>query len=230
MKSYKHLFFDLDNTLWDFRSNAREAFFGVFSELELFGRIPDFELFLATYEKFNEHLWVEYRKGKIKKDTLRSERFVLTFREMGIDDPGFVSRAADLYIQSAPKKTILFDGVHETLKYLGDKYRLYILTNGFSEIQIQKINLSGLQPYFSKLFMAEMVGFQKPDRRFFEYAVKSVHARKEESLMIGDDPEADIAGAAYAHIDQVFFNPDQKSCAVVPTFEIRSIRDLIEIL
>lgn len=230
MKPYKHLFFDLDNTLWDFRANAREAFSGVFTDLGLSRHIPDFELFLSTYEKFNEHLWLEYRKGKIKKDTLRSERFVLTFREMGLDDPVLVSRAADLYIRSAPKKTILFDGVHDTLQYLQQKYHLYILTNGFSEIQVQKINLSGLKPYFSKLFMAEMVGFQKPDRRFFEYAVKSVHARKEESLMIGDDPEADIAGAAYARIDQVYFNPDRKPCAVVPTYEIRSIRSLTEIL
>ena len=173
----------------------------------LFSRIPDFSRFLNVYEHYNEHLWTEYRKGKVKKDVMRRERMILTFREMGIDDPELAQRVAEVYLHIAPKKTNVFPGVHETLEYLAGKYRLYILTNGFAEIQVQKISNSGLQPYFTKLFMAEMVGYQKPDRRFFEYAIKSVHAHKSECLMIGDDPEADIKGAANAGIDQVFFNP-----------------------
>lgn len=230
MKTYKHLFFDLDNTLWDFKANAREAFYEIFENLNLLDRIPDFNRFLEIYEKYNEHLWTEYRKGKVKKDHMRIERIVLTFSELGIVDEELTRLVGDLYVQNAPRKTNLFPLVHETLLYLSTKYKLYILTNGFAEVQVQKINNCGLKPYFSKLFMAEMVGYQKPDRRFFEYAIKSVHAHKHECLMVGDDPDADIRGAYNAGVDQVYFNTGQKPCAIEPTWKIDSIASLMEIL
>ena len=229
MKTYKHLFFDLDNTLWDFKANAREAFHGIFSRLGLHERM-DIDRFLDTYERHNEYLWTEYRKGKMKKDYLRTERMILTFREMGIDDPDLPQITGDLYIQEAPQKANLFPGVHETLKYLGERYKMYILTNGFAEVQLRKINSSNLQTYFTKVFMAEMVGYQKPDRRFFEYAIKSVHAHKNECLMIGDDPEADIRGAYHAGIDQVYFNTGNKPCVIEPTWTIDTIAALRDIL
>lgn len=230
MKTYKHLFFDLDNTLWDFQANAREAFLDIFHELGLFTQIPDFNRFLELYEKYNEHLWKEYRKGRIKKDHMRTERMVMTFGELNIDDRELISRVSEMYVNTSPQKTNLFPGVHETLAYLSVKYKLYILTNGFSEIQVRKIQNCGLQGYFSKLFMAEMVGYQKPDRRFFEYAVKSLHAHKEDCLMIGDDPEADIRGAWNAGIDQVFCNTMKKKAVIEPTWEIQEISELKGIL
>jgi putative hydrolase of the HAD superfamily len=228
--TYKHLFFDLDNTLWDFRANAQEAFHEIFTEMDLFSRIQDFNRFLAVYEKYNEYMWSEYRKGKVKKDDMRMERMILTFREMGVDDIFLAKRVGEIYLHTAPKKTNLFPQVQETLAYLSGKYKLYILTNGFAEVQLQKIHNSGLQDYFSKLFMAEMVGYQKPDKRFFEYAIKSVHASKKESLMIGDESEADIVGAAHAGIKQVFFNPLHKFCSIQPTWEISSFGELTSIL
>jgi putative hydrolase of the HAD superfamily len=230
LKTYRHLFFDLDNTLWDFKANARDAFYGILSSLKLLDKIPDFNSFLEIYEKHNEHLWTEYRRGKVRKDHMRVQRMILTFNEIGLSDPELSLLVGDLYIREAPGKTNLFPGVHETLHYLSGKYKLYILTNGFAEIQVQKINNCNLQVYFSKLFMAEMVGYQKPDRRFFEYAIKSVHAHKNECLMIGDDPEADIRGAQNAGIDQVYFNPGNRPCTTEPTWEIKDIPKLMEIL
>jgi len=230
LKNYKHLFFDLDNTLWDFKANSKDAFYEVFSKLDLLNRIRDFDRFLEVYEMYNEHLWTEYRRGKVNKDHMRSERIILTFREFGIDDPELVSKTNEQYLQIAPKKTNLFPGVHETLEYLSQRYKLYILTNGFAEVQLQKINSCSLQKYFTKLFMAEMVGYQKPDRRFFEYAIKSVHAHKNECLVIGDDPEADIRGGANSGIDQVYFNTGSKPCMQLPTYEIKQIGELMKIL
>ena len=230
MTVYKYLFFDLDNTLWDFRANAHEAFQEVFFKMNLFSKIPDFNHFLEAYEKFNEHLWSEYRKGKLKKEVMREERMILTFKEMGIDDAELARRVSEIYLQTAPQKSNLFPEVHETLAYLKSRYKMYILTNGFAEVQIHKIRNSGLKEYFSKLFMAEMVGYQKPDKRFFEYAIGSIHAHKAECLMIGDDPEADIMGAAHAGINQVFFNPNQRSCSIRPTWEIKSFGELRKIL
>jgi putative hydrolase of the HAD superfamily len=216
--------------LWDFKANARDAFREIFQTLDLHGRITDFNIFLQVYERYNEELWTEYRQGKVRKDQMRTNRIVMTFRELGIHDADLARKVGDLYMQEAPKKTNVFPGVHETLSYLQGKYRLYILTNGFAEIQVQKIKSCHLESYFSKLFMAEMIGYQKPDRRFFEYAIKSVHAHKNECLMIGDDPEADIRGASNAGIDQVFLNPTGKPCAVAPTWVVNAISDIREII
>ncbi len=230
LRNYKHLFFDLDNTLWDFRANSREAFCDVFENLGLSKHISEFDRFIELYEIYNEKLWTEYRKGRMNKEAMRRDRLILTFRELGIEDEELVRKTNELYIQTAPTKTHLFPGVHETLSYLAGKYNLYILTNGFSEIQLLKISSCGLQHYFKKLFMAEMVGYQKPDRRFFEYAIKSVHAHKNECLIIGDDPEADIHGGLNAGIDQVYFNLHNRPCRTAPTFEIKEISGLREIL
>lgn len=230
MIPYKHLFFDLDNTLIDFQANAREAFQEIFTQFGLDAKSFRLDKFLDAFSKHNEYYWMEYRSGRIKKDHLQSERFIMTFREMGIHDRQLANKVGNKYIEIAPQKTNLFDHVHDTLLYLKSKYNLYILTNGFAEIQLKKIAGCSLQKYFGRLFIAEMVGYQKPDKRFFEYAVKSIHAHKKECLMTGDDPDADIAGASNAGIDQVFFNPQGKTISFTATYEIACISELMKIL
>lgn len=230
MVPYRHLFFDLDNTLLDFRANTRQAFQEIFARLGLDERFVDPEKFLSAFERHNEFFWSEYRHGRIKKDVLRTERFMQSFREFGIDKPELVQKVSEMYLTVIPAKIILFDQVRETLEYLKSKYDLYLLTNGFGNVQLKKLDASGLRSFFSKLFIAELIGYQKPDRRFFEYAVKSIHAHKQECLMTGDDPDADMTGAKNAGIDQVFFNPYGKTLAFKPTFEIKTISDLRSIL
>lgn len=230
MPRYRCIFFDLDNTLLDFRANTKLAFQEIFARLELNDGSVDLEKFLAIFERHNDYFWSEYRHGRIKKDALRTERFVKVFRELGIDRPDLLQQFSELYLTIRPRKVILFDQARETLAYLRNRYAMYLLTNGFGDVQMEKLEASGLQPFFSKLFIAELVGFQKPDRRFFEYAVKSIHAHKKECLMIGDDPDADIAGARNAGIDQVFFNPYRKTIPFKPTHEIKAISELRLIL
>lgn len=230
MVRYRHLFFDLDNTLLDFRANTRLAFQEIFARLGFDEGSMDMEGFLSTFEKHNDHFWTEYRHGRIKKEELRTGRFVQAFKEFGIDKPNLVGEFSELYLTLRPKKIILFDQVRETLEYLKSKYALHLITNGFSSVQLEKLKTSDLLIYFSKLFIAELIGYQKPDRRIFEYAVKSIHAHKPECLMTGDDPDADITGAKNAGIDQVFFNPYGKHLPFKPTFEIRSISELRSIL
>lgn len=230
MVRYRHLYFDLDNTLIDFRANTRLTFQEIFTRLGLTDGSLDLDRFLAVFERHNDHYWSEYRHGRIGKDSLRIERFVQVFRELGIQRPELPKQVSDMYLTVQPGKVILFDQVRETLGYLKEKYDLYLLTNGFGDMQLEKLKASGLQPFFSRLFIAELVGFQKPDRRIFEYAVKSVHAHKYECLMTGDDPEADMTGARNAGIDQVFFNPCGKALPFKPTYEIREISELRTIL
>ena len=230
MKSYKHIFFDLDNTLWDYKMNMKETFAEIIQELNLIQIMEHFDEFVTLFEKNNHQYWIAYRKGLVKKELLRRKRFSDTLEFFGIQDDSIVLRIADLYLQRVSLKANLFPGVHETLAYLKEKYRLYIITNGFVEIQTNKLESSGLSGYFSRIFMAEVTGFQKPDKRFFHYALSSVHAKKPESIMVGDDLDADIQGAKDAGIDQVFFNPSGNLHNMPTTYEIRSIEELKAIL
>jgi putative hydrolase of the HAD superfamily len=230
LKNYKHIFFDLDNTLWDYKANMKETFFEIIHELNLLQVQENFDEFVNRFEINNDKYWVAYRNGLINKEFLRSKRFSDTLESVGIHDDSIVNRMADLYHQRVSRKANLFPGVHETLAYLKEKYQLYIITNGFVEIQTNKLESSELSIYFNRIFMAEVTGFQKPDKRFFYYALSSVNAKKSESIMVGDDLEADIMGAKKAGIDQVYFNPTGIIHEISTTYEIRSIDELKNIL
>ncbi len=230
MSKYKHIYIDLDRTLWDFEANANEAFRDIFNIYNLGNIIPDFEKFVETYIYYNELLWNRYSQGKIKKELLRTERFRLTLNRFNISDAKFTKLISESYMEITPQKSILVDGAIETLEYLKTKYSLYILTNGFPEVQYTKIRNSGLDSYFAKIITSEDAGRHKPHRRIFEYALKSVNAKKNESIMIGDNLENDILGAKNVGMDQVFFNKDNIKHDYKITFEINQFRELIRIL
>ncbi len=230
MSKYKHIYIDLDRTLWDFEANANEAFRDIFNIYNLGNIIPDFEKFVETYIYYNELLWNRYSQGKIKKELLRTERFRLTLNRFNISDAKFTKLIRESYMEITPQKSILVDGAIETLEYLKTKYSLYILTNGFPEVQYTKIRNSGLDSYFAKIITSEDAGRHKPHRRIFEYALKSVNAKKNESIMIGDNLENDILGAKNVGMDQVFFNKDNIKHDYKITFEINQFRELIRIL
>ncbi|MFO7938674.1 MAG: YjjG family noncanonical pyrimidine nucleotidase [Bacteroidales bacterium] len=231
MKKYTHIYFDLDRTLWDFEANALETFRDLFDKHNLRVIFDSFEAFHKTYQKHNEKLWMDYREQKISKHDLRNRRFELTLKEFGTENSRLAQTLGDEYIALSPQKTRLFPGTHEVLDYLSAKqYKLHIITNGFNEVQFLKLKNSKLEHYFSKVVTSENAGAQKPRPEIFHYALSSVHARKEESLMIGDDLTGDILGAQKYGIDQVFCNFTKQQHQEKPTYEIQAIKDLKQIL
>ncbi|MEE4198788.1 MAG: YjjG family noncanonical pyrimidine nucleotidase [Bacteroidales bacterium] len=230
MKKYKNIYFDLDRTLWDFDSNAQETFRDIYEKHDLEKIFNTFDNFYTTYVKHNERLWKIYRDGKIKKTVLAFKRFDLTLEEYGVKNEELAKIIGQDYIEISPTKKRLFPGTYETLDYLKDKYNLYIITNGFNEVQFTKLKNSKLQNYFKKVFTSENAGAQKPNARIFEHALKTVNARKKESVMVGDDLDSDILGAKKFGLDQVYFNPDHKEHSEEITHEISSLKELMEIL
>jgi putative hydrolase of the HAD superfamily len=230
LKVYKHIFFDLDRTLWDFDSNSRAALMDVFEKHNLQRHFESPEIFIHGYHKHNELLWDRYRQGNIKKELLRSLRFDLTLRDVEIIDQELAKSIGEDYLQLSTEKTILFPYTHEILTYLQAKYPLYILTNGFRETQFSKMKNCGLSKYFQHVFTSETIGFNKPHPKIFQWALSSVNGKKEECLMIGDDMEVDILGAKSCGMDGVFFNPDKLITNAKATFEIRSLIELSGIL
>ena len=230
MKKYRHIYFDLDHTLWDYKANSYEAFRDIYDKYELYNQVESLDSFVNVFVKYNDILWDQYRKGEIKKKFLMSERFVLTLGEFGIQNHGLAEKIGHDYITLSPYKTNVLPHTHETLTYLFDRYNLYILTNGFNEVQFIKLKESGLTSFFKQVITSENVGYQKPRKEIFEHALKSVNAKKTESLMVGDDLKVDIIGARDFGIDQVFFNPDRKEHTEKVTFEISSLKELQDIL
>ena len=207
---YTHIFFDLDNTLWDFERNSRNAMFNAFHQFKL-EPVADFSQFFETYTKHNHALWHSYRKNEVAKKDLTRMRFQNTFTELDIKGVDADEMNA-LYLNEMPKQKVLNEGVIDVLDYLKKKwYKLNIITNGFREVQREKIETSGLRPYFDKIFISEEIKSPKPERGIFEYSVKSANALKRKSIMVGDDWEVDILGAVSYGIHAVYYKKELKS-------------------
>lgn len=229
-KKYEHIYFDLDNTLWDFKSNSETTLYELM-EAYFPGKKEMIKKFLSVYYPLNDKLWLLYRKGVISKETLRNKRFIDSFKQIGIYDEDKAIAFGEDYIAKSPYQTGLFPYALETLHYLKNKgYKLYLLTNGFIEVQVIKITQSGIEAYIDKMITSEDAGYQKPHRKIFEYALKSANARKKDSIMIGDDLVTDIAGARKFGMDRIFFNPEGIKHSERVNFEIRSLKDLQLIL
>lgn len=231
MKSYKHIFFDLDRTLWDFDAAAEVAFERIYEKYELkkLG-IPNAHDFHEVYHPLNEHLWELYRADKITKDDLNRSRFLKPLEHYGIHDIELADHLSTDYVYYSPRIVRLVPHTMELLDYLKPKYHLHLITNGFQEVQHTKLSGSGLEPYFETLTVSEEVGVKKPNPEIFLFALKKAGATAQESLMIGDEMAVDIDGARAAGIDQIFFNPSGTDTLGERTFEVRTLLEIREIL
>lgn len=226
MKNYHHIFFDLDRTLWDFQKNSSESLMDILDKFSLHSLVKDDQLFIEKFNFFNDHLWDHFQSGKIKKIELRKERFRLLLDFFDIKNDELTGEISRYYLNTTPRKTALIPGAKEILEYLCKKHRLYIISNGFYDVQLTKMISSGISRYFQKTFTSDRIGLAKPKVGIFNFAVSTVNARKDESLMVGDDAINDIQGASHAKIDQVYLNRDGISCPVQPTYEIRELAEL----
>lgn len=225
----KDLFFDLDHTLWDFDKNAEETLSELFKlyNFENLG-ISSADTFISSYEFNNKQLWSLYHNGQITKEELRISRFKNTFEELGIDSNLFPQQFEEDYIRLCPYKTNLFPHTHEILDYLKGKYNLHLISNGFKEASLIKIEKSNLTPYFSTTVISEIIGIHKPNPLIFQYAVENAQTGISESVMIGDSLEADIQGAFNVGMDAIFFNPNKLEKPENVKYSIESLKELAQ--
>lgn len=230
MKVYKHIFFDLDHTLWDFETNSKLALQKIFSDESVGERGIGFEEFYKTYLPINDRHWAAYHNQRIDKQKVRFGRFYETLSQFGIRDAELTERIAQAYIEISPRMTNLFPDALEVLQYLQEKYSLHLITNGFAEVQWIKIEHSGLKPLFEHIIISEEVGTQKPQKEIFDIAMERASTHAADCIMIGDNFNTDILGAKNAGMDQVYFNPKRARKKESVTHEIFSLNELREIL
>lgn len=225
---YKHLFFDLDHTLWDFEANSKLTLQELYDMLQLRSKgIHDFDLFHKNYLAHNDKLWERYRNGFIKVDELRWKRMWLTLLDFQIGDEALAREMGIRFLDLLPTRKLLFPYAVEILEYLTEKkYNLHLITNGFEKTQHSKLKNSAIDKYFNEVITSESSNSLKPHKEIFDYAFARTGAQKKESIMIGDSIEVDIQGAINAGIDQVYVNHINGAPALKPTYTVYSLKEL----
>lgn len=228
---YDHLFFDLDHTLWDFDSNAKDCLEELYTVFNLRGRAIEFDSFYQVYLGHNAILWSRFEKGYMTAEELKWKRMWRTLLDFKIADEELSKEISAYYLEILPTRKRVFDYTFEILNYLTDKgYQLHLLTNGFEKTQRKKLESSNLTSYFKTIITSEISNSMKPKKEIFDFALKQVKGSLENSIMIGDNIDADIAGAQNAGMDCIYVNHTKKDAQPCCTYSIKHLRDLEEIL
>lgn len=232
MKQYKHIFFDLDHTIWDFETNAKETLHDLFNEYQLLEKgIDNFDNFFTKYSYHNHKLWDKYTKGQIKQDELRWKRMWLALLDYKIADEVLSKQLSVNFLNILPTKNKLFPYTIEILDYLTQKnYALHLITNGFESVQYNKLKHSNLGSYFKEVITSEGSNSLKPNKEIFEFALQKTGALVHESIMIGDNLEADIQGGINIGMDTVFVNHLSIEPTIEATYTITHLQQLEAIL
>lgn len=223
IKNIKHVFFDLDHTLWDFDKNSALAFDKIFKLHQIdIDRVK----FSSVYEPINLNYWKLYRDEKIDKPNLRYRRLKDTFDIMSFEvSDDTINQLSEDYITYLTTFNHLFEGTFDILEHLKDRYQLHIITNGFDEAQQKKMDNANISKYFATITNSEIAGVKKPNPIIFKYALEKANAKPHESIMIGDSLEADVLGAMDVGFDAILFNYHNHN----PEPHIKEIKTLLEL-
>lgn len=228
---YRNLFFDLDDTIWAFSRNARDTFEEAYCKHAFHRYFDSFEHYYTLYRTRNAELWLEYGEGKITKEELNRQRFFYPLQSVGVNDEDLAEHYSKDFFDIIPTKSGLMPHAKEVLEYLAPKYNLYILSNGFRELQSRKMRSAGVDTYFKKVILSEDLGVLKPWPEIFNFALSATQSELRDSLMIGDSWEADIIGANGIGMHQAFYNvTDRTSFPFQPTYHIHSLKELVDLL
>ncbi|MDY2986009.1 MAG: YjjG family noncanonical pyrimidine nucleotidase [Peptoniphilus sp.] len=223
---YKIILIDLDNTILDFNAAEENSIRYLF---EIYG-VENNRENLEKYRKINVYMWGELEKGNMSKDEILTKRFEEFFKLFGIEVDG--KKAEDVFRSHLDRNSQLIDGAFELLLELKkmDK-KIYTASNGVYSTQIKRMTDSKIYNLFDGHFISEKVGFEKPDRRFFEYCFKNIDgANLKNMLMVGDRIESDINGAKNFGIDSCYFDKKGIMNESLATHTINHLSDLLKIV
>ncbi|WP_017733074.1 YjjG family noncanonical pyrimidine nucleotidase [Nafulsella turpanensis] len=230
-KKYKYILFDLDHTLWDFEQNSADTLSDLYEKYELARLGVSCEnSFKETFKQVNGELWAQSDEGKMDRNLLRVRRFQLVCEALGVRNEVLAARLGEDYVTLCPTKKALLPYALDMLEFLRKKYPLFILTNGFDDVQAVKLNSAGILHFFEAVFTGEALGLKKPQKAYFSTFLQQIEARPEECLMIGDNLKTDILGAQNAGIDHIYYNPLGRDYFMHVQHEIRCLSELKNLL
>ncbi len=201
---YSTILFDADNTLLDFSKSERLS---LIRTMEDYG-VPIIENNINAYISINDSLWKRLEKKEITKPELKQIRFRTFFDSIGFTFHGDTLEVNEHYLSLLSQCAYTMDGATELSKklYLAG-YDLYIVTNGIAKTQAQRLEKSGLLPFFKDVFVSEAIGIPKPDKRFFDYVLERISEKdKSRIVVIGDSLSSDIRGAENSGLESIWLN------------------------
>lgn len=227
----RYLFFDLDHTLWDYDRNADETLEHLYVHYRLAELVKgDAEEFKTLYHEVNRRMWREYDRGLISKEFLRHHRFEETLVRMGAPREEIPHDMWEMFLEICPTKTHLMEGALETLQNFAGVAEMGVITNGFERTQHIKMKSSGIAQYFNHVITSEALGIPKPNPEIFHEMMRRFGAKPEECVMIGDNEENDIIGAANAGIPGVHYHPSEHVGSPHARWRIQHLRELEKVL
>lgn len=237
MNEIKWIFLDLDDTLWDFAKNsdiALELLYNKESELQAFFESEN--AFTVSYHALNSQLWSRYHHAEISRDYLLNERFrgvladaLSSVKTTFLQESGLKPYADKLnseYLRLLGEQTNVVDGARDVLSELSKQYLIGVLSNGFKEVQYEKLRNTGLDRYVQRMVLSDEIGIQKPDRRIYDYALEETGAIANQTVMVGDNPETDVQGALNAGWRAIFFDKRQVGGCPKGALRLEKLLDL----
>lgn len=227
------LWFDLDDTLWDMSGNSVICLRRMYDSENLGQYFESPEQWDEIYHEINFSLWEQYGRGAISREYLRDERFARPLRQVGVDPQTalrLAKRFDPLYLDLLGRQAGLVDGCIDLLDYLSDRgYRMGICSNGFREVQYNKLRSSGIYSYFDKIILSDDAGVNKPACGFFDYAADEAGTTGASNLLVGDNLTTDIMGALAAGWMAIWYAPGQHQTAdgITTVVSLRQLRDIL---
>lgn len=222
----KAIFFDIDDTIFDFRQCAHSAFRDACAAV----KITPSEDAWQTFCRIDASLWKAQKEGRLTVAEVvrfRAEHFT-----GAVSAPMQASAFQQAFQRALSGQTVLVPGADHVIRSLSGRFPLFAASNGMLKIQLSRLKSAGLLSCFSDVFVSDEIGFEKPDSRFFKECLHRIHLRPEEVLMVGDSLQADIAGGIESNLKTCWLNRTKQSSpsSLIPDYELRALPELLTLL
>lgn len=220
---YRWILFDADDTLFHF--DALQGLKRLFAGYGVDFGDDDY----ARYQAVNKPLWVAYQEGRISAAALQTTRFDGWAQRLGVTP----AELNDGFLEAMAGICTLLPGARALLDALAPHARLGLITNGFTALQMARLERTGLADRFDPLVISEQLGVAKPDVRIFEHALERMgQPPRATVLMVGDNPHSDIRGALDAGLRACWLNVRGEAApdGIAAHHEVRSLPELQRLL
>lgn len=221
----KAVLIDIDDTIFDFEKCSKNSFLKTLEKFNLKFKEEDFSYF----NKVNDILWTKQKLGEINIKEVFIKRDYLMVKYFNLDiEKGLFN---DLFVKFLYDEIEMVDGIEDLLLYLSDKYKIFTASNGIYKMQENRLKKSNLDKYFDKIFVSDKIGFEKPDKKFFQKIMDLTKFSNDDLIMIGDSIKSDIIGAKNSKIKSIYFNKEDKKITDKNfTYQVKNLSEIKKIL
>lgn len=222
-----NLFFDADDTIFDFRAAERAAIRVLCRE---FG-MEECRGAAEVFRKINDDVWKAFERGELSRAQIGALRFERLTKRYGLSLD--CEKMNTRYKEEIAKSSHVIDGAQDLLQTLCERHNLYLVTNGAAWTQRSRLNNTGFGKYFRDIFISEEIGASKPRKEFFEHIFRCLGiVCTSDCYLIGDSLTSDIAGGINAGIATIWYAPDREAdCgAIKPDYRVGDYRELLSLI